>query len=214
MVAFRRTKTVRSKIIQNDIEPPQKMIGPTESCGGCSICKLISSRDILTNTKSGKEVKITAGGTCRTSDIVYAARCKICDLIYVGETQHELRTRFCDHRYDSKSRPDDNDLAEHIYACKHNFETDIEVCILKQGFKSLEERRYWEDKYICLLGTYVQSHNITGLNKKVGDYVKCMYQMHQNLTKLDVTSDTSVTSTSDVKQHCHGLFILRTAHFV
>ena len=104
----------------------------------------------------------------------------MCDLIYVGETEKELRTRFCDHRYDSKSRPSNNDLAEHIHKHNHNFETDIEVTILKQGFKSLEERRYWEDKFICLLETYAPSGN-TGLNKKVGNYAKCMYKMYKNL---------------------------------
>ena len=184
IVAFRRTKTVRSKVIKNDVQPPEKKSGPTEPCGKCSICKLICTDEVLTNTKTGKEVKITVGGNCRTSDIVYAARCKVCDLIYVGETQHELRERFCDHRYDSKSRPSNNDLAEHIHACKHNFETDIEVFILKQGFKSMDERRYWEDKFMCMLGTYDQSKKLeekTGLNKKVGNYVKCMYKMHQDL---------------------------------
>ena len=127
-----------------------------------------------------EEVKITAAGSCRTSDIVYAARCKICDLIYVGETEKELRTRFCDHRYDSKSRPSNNDLPEHIHKFKHNFETDVEVVILKQGFKSLEERRYWEDKYMCLLETIDQTGK-TGLNKKVGNYAKTMYKMYKSM---------------------------------
>ena len=180
MVAFRRTKTVRSQIIKNDVQPPQEKGGPTEPCGGCSICKLINNKEVLRNTKSGQEVKVAAGGTCRTSDIVYAARCKVCDLIYVGETQKELGNRFCGHRYDSKSRPDNNDLTEHIRTHGHNFETDIEVCILKQGFKSMDERRYWEDKYICMLGTYDKDQK-TGLNKKVGNYVKSMYKMHQDL---------------------------------
>ena len=186
IVAFRRAKTIRSQIVRSDIEPPQKIEEPTHPCGKCSICKIINTADTLTNTKTGKHLKITAGGNCRTSDIVYAARCKICDLIYVGETGKELRTRFCDHRYDSKSRPDNNEFAEHIHACNHNFETDVEVCILKQGFKSAAERKYWEDKYMCILGTYDhQSPSIpdkTGLNKKVGNYVKSMYKMHQDLT--------------------------------
>ena len=170
---------MRSKFVKNDVEPPQKKIGPTEPCGNCSICKIVCIDDILVNSKTGKEIKITAAGNCRTSDIVYAARCKICDL-YVGETEKELRTRFCDHRYDSKSRPSNNDLAQHIYNHKHNFETDIEVSILKQGFKSLEERRYWEDKFMCLLETIDYSEK-TGLNKKIGNYAKCMHKMYKNM---------------------------------
>ena len=39
---------------------------------------------------------------------------------------------------------------------------------------------YWEDKFMCLLETYDPSGK-TGLNKKVGNYVKCMYKMYQNL---------------------------------
>ena len=185
IVAFRRAKTIRSQIVRSDVQPPEKIEGPTQTCGKCSICKIVSTADTLTNNKcSNKHLKITAGGTCRSSNIVYAARCKKCDLIYIGETGHELRTRFCDHRYDSKSRPDNNELAEHIYNQKHNFETDIEVCILKQGFKSPDERKYYEDKFICLLGTRDEAKLVsekTGLNKKLGNYAKEMYHLHQEL---------------------------------
>ena len=181
IVAFRRTTTVRSKVVKNDVQSPPKKVGPTEPCGRCSICKLVCTDDVLVNSKTGRDLKITAAGNCRTSNVVYAARCKVCDLIYVGETEKELRTRFCDHRYDSKSRPSNNDLAEHIHKHKHNFETDIEVTILKQGFKSLEERRYWEDKYMCMLETYDLSGK-TGLNRKVGNYAKSMHKMYKNLT--------------------------------
>ena len=184
IIAFRRANTIRSQIVRSDIEPPQRIEGPTQPCENCSICKLINTSDTLINKKTGKHLKITAGGNCRTSDLVYAARCKICDLIYVGETGKDLRTRFSQHRYDCKSRPDNNEFAEHIHCCNHNFETDIEVCILKQGFKSADERKYWEDKYMCALGTYDQSQSIpekTGLNKKVGNYVNSMYKMHQDL---------------------------------
>ena len=183
IVAFRRAKTIRSQIVRSDVQPPKKIEGTTQPCGKCSICMIISTADTLTNTKSGKHLNITAGGNCRTSDLVYAARCKKCDLIYIGETGKELRTRFCDHRYDSKSRPENNELAEHIYNNKHNFETDIEVFILKQGFKSPDERKYYEDKFICSLETRDQATSIsekTGLNKKLGNYAKELYKMHQD----------------------------------
>ena len=101
-------------------------------------------------------------------------------MIYIGETGKELRTRFCDHRYDAKKRPENNDLTEHIHKCGHDFETDIEVAILKQGFKSDQERKYWEDKFICNLGTYDSAAEQTGLNKKLGNYAREMYWMHQD----------------------------------
>ena len=120
---------------------------------------------------------ITSGGNCRTSNIIYAARCKICDLIYIGETGKELRKRFSDHRYDAKNRPDNNELAQHISDKKHDFEKDIEVAILHQGFKSQDERVFYEDKYICKLGTFKPN----GMNEKIGAYAKEMYAMHQSL---------------------------------
>ena len=60
------------------------------------------------------------------------------------------------------------ELAEHIDNERHDFEKDIEVTILKQGFKSAEERKFFEDKFICALGTYTPD----GLNKTLGNYTK------------------------------------------
>ena len=42
----------------------------------------------------------------------------------------------------------------------------------------------WEDKYIYMLGTYDKDQK-TGLNKKVGNYVKSMYSMHKDLAWID-----------------------------
>ena len=41
------------------------------------------------------------------------------------------RERFCKHRYDAKNRPDNNELAAHIYKHQLEFDTDIKVLILK-----------------------------------------------------------------------------------
>ena len=57
----------------------------------------------------------------------------------------------------------------------HNFDRDIEVTILKQGFKSTEERKFLEDKFICQLGTLSPE----GLNKD--HYAREMYDLHQHL---------------------------------
>ena len=70
--------------------------------------------------------------------------------------------------------------ATHFYDNKdHDFEKDLEICILQQGFKSLEERRQTEDKFACRLGTLAP----TGINESraLGDYVKEMYDLHQSM---------------------------------
>ena len=95
---------------------------------------------------------------------MYAARCKICDLIYAGETSHKLGQRFSGHRYDAKKRPENNELTQHIHDNNHDFEKDIEINILRQGIHSQEERVHYEDKFICKLGTL----HPNGINVKLG----------------------------------------------
>ena len=122
-------------------------------------------------------MELKASGNCKTSDIVYVARCKVCDILYVGETKDELRIRFSKHRYDAKKRPENCELTAHVHANNHDFEKDIEVTILQQGFKSEAERKFVEDKYICKLGTAIPN----GLNKDLESYAREMYDLHQDL---------------------------------
>ena len=89
---------------------------------------------------NGKEIKKLDGGNCRTANIVYAARCKIQDDIYIGNTEEELRERFSKHRYDTKNRPDNNELAAHIRKHQHELDKDIEVFILKGNLHLKHER--------------------------------------------------------------------------
>ena len=125
-------------------------------------------------------MKLEDACDCNTKDVVYAARCKICDIIYVGETQDPLRTRFSKHRYDAKKRPDNCDLAKHIFDHQHDFEKDLEITVLKQGFKSPQERKYYEDKFACLLGALAPNDGLNAM-KNLGSYAKEMYSMYKDL---------------------------------
>ena len=178
MVAFRRAKTIRNEVVKNDVAPPPDATVGTLPCKSCkSTCHLICEDTKITNNKNGKSIEVKSCGTCKTTDVVYAARCKICDLIYVGETKEAIKTRFSKHRYDANKRPDNCELAKHIHAMGHDFDKDIEVMILKQGFKSTEERKFFEDKFICQLGTLSPE----GLNKDLDHYAREMYDLHQHL---------------------------------
>ena len=61
----------------------------------------------------------------------------------------------------------------------HDFDTDIEVSILKIGFKNADERRRSEDKMTCQLETLI----LTGINEAqaLGDYAREMYDISQNI---------------------------------
>ena len=183
LVAFRRTKTVRNAVVRSDIAatPSDATRGTVPCSKKCEkTCHLICEGSTITNNKTGRVVKLENACDCNTKDIVYAARCKVCDLIYIGETQDPLRTRFSKHRYDSKKRPDNCELAKHMFDHKHDFEKDLEITVLKQGFKSAQERKYYEDKFVCLLGTLGPNDGMNALSK-LGGYAKEMYSMYNDL---------------------------------
>ena len=180
LVAYRRAKTIRNEVVRTDLTPPplmeiEKGTVPCDSCK--STCHLICKDTTIRNEKNGKSVNVKAIGNCNTMDIVYAANCKICNLLYVGETKEPLRKRFSKHRYDANKRPDNCELPSHINSMNHSFESDIEVTILEQGFKSDAHRKHVENIYICKLGTLAPE----GLNEKLEHYAKEMYDIHQKL---------------------------------
>ena len=99
-------------------------------------------------------------------------------MVYIGQTGDELKSRFNKHRYDAKKRPKNCELAKHIQSHPNpDFDQDIEISILKIGFKNSDERRRAEDKMVCCLGCLTPD----GINEQqaLGDYAKEMYDVHQ-----------------------------------
>ena len=121
-------------------------------------------------------MKPISGGTCRTKGVIYAARCKKCDLLYIGHTSKELRDRFSGHRYDIKKRPSNTELSEHFG--ENHGEQDLEVKILQSGIQSNQERELLEDKWICRL----QTLSPTGINRSTKQYAKDMYTCYKKIS--------------------------------
>ena len=167
MVAYRRPKTTGQHLIRNDVSPTETRKGETCSspCGRsrCLLCKSISPNSSITNSRKNITIELKDGGNCRSSNIVYAIRCKKCDEIYVGQTSEELRTRVSKHRHDAKHRPDNNELAAHLHV-GHNFDNDIEVFVLQSGIMTEPEREFHEDKWIYRLQTLSR---YGGINSKI-----------------------------------------------
>ena len=79
-----------------------------------------------------------------------------------------------------KNRPKNCELAKHIYDKEdHDFDRDVEISVIKMGFKNLDERKRAEDRAACHLGCITP----TGINEMhaLGDYAKEMYDLHQNI---------------------------------
>ena len=179
-VAFKRMKTLGNIIIRNDVTSKEKSTYATLPCNQqktCrKMCKLINTNGYIVNDQNERRMKLPAGGDCTSRNVIYAARCKIHNQIYIGHTGDQIKERFHKHRYDAKSRPDNSELAEH-FSTAHNFDNDIDVTILKHDLPTKEEREYHEDRMICFLGT----KNPTGINQSMKAYGREVYAFAQKL---------------------------------
>ena len=178
LVAFRRPRSIKNILVKNDILPKEEKPVSTQPCGNCILCKNIWTTEIIRNKNI--EIEIKDGGNCQTRGVIYAARCKKCDELCIGQTHKSTNLRFSGHRYDIKRRPEkeNTELATHFSRCDHDFEKDMEVLILQSGLnKSKEEREFHEDRWICRLQTLKPS----GINEKLNGYAKEMYQCFTKL---------------------------------
>ena len=178
-VAFRRMKTLGNILVKNDVAPAEKVTYATTPCRKCRrMCNMINTDNTIVNNKNNRKMKLPSGGNCRSKNVIYAARCRTHDKIYVGHTGDELKDRFSKHRYDANHRPENCELAEHFAKDNHrNFDSDIDVTILKLDVHTREERELAEDRMMCLLGT----KNPTGLNQSTRAYGREVYAFAQKL---------------------------------
>ena len=177
-VAFRRPKSIRNHLIRGDILPTKKELTCTMPCGkNCKICKCLSSETEITNPKVKKTIqRIKDFGTCDSRNLIYAVRCKKCNVLYVGHTGERLKDRMSKHRYDCRKRPDNTELSFHFHP-NHDPEKDMEIFILQTGLKTVEEREFYEDRWICRL----QTLQPTGVNKDIHPYAQAMYKCCKDL---------------------------------
>ena len=167
MVAFRKNRSFRDILTHARHGPKQDP--PTLLCNpsAAKLEKNMSASKSLTNEKTGVTVK-TVGGNAITRNIVYAAKCKRCELIYVGHTTIPMNERFNIHRSDISKHPDRSELPKHFSKnplCE--FDRDLEVHILEKdivGNRSTLESR--EDRWILRLDTLSPN----GLNSKLSEH--------------------------------------------
>jgi len=179
-IAFRKNKNIQQHIVKNDINP-KALTNLTEpahkKCNkSCKTCNLISNSNVI-KSSTNVTYDLKSKSHCHARNIVYAAKCKQHQSIYVGQTGEELRSRFNKHRYDAKKRPDNNELAKHIYDLNHDLDKDIEIYVLQDNLPLTNERCLQEDKWVCLLGTLTPY----GLNVDTNLFAKEMYTSYQKV---------------------------------
>ena len=175
-VAFRRKKNIGNHLCRSDDR--EKKPTKKEKCKGCILCKQMKEGDILKNHKAGTQVELKPGATCKTEGIIYAVRCKKCDLLYIGHSGDHMSKRFSGHKHDIKKRPNQNELSQHCHQHSHDPVQDLEISIIDHGIKGLQERERLEDFHICKLQTMAPY----GLNSSIHAYAKEMYTSWSSVT--------------------------------
>ena len=93
-VAFRRKKTIGNFLVKTDITTTTKSKITTSPCGKCQLCPLINENPAIKNETKNIEIKVQAGGNCKSTGVIYAARCKKHKKLYVGKTKETLTNSF------------------------------------------------------------------------------------------------------------------------
>ena len=104
-VIYRKNKSLSDHLLKNDIAN-QQLHSNVVPCGKCKLCPQINAAKLITNDKLNITEKIKGTGNCKEREIIYAAQCSKCKVLYIGHTGEQLSERFSKHRYDIKNRPE------------------------------------------------------------------------------------------------------------
>ena len=147
LVAFRRAKSLRNHIVKNDIGSNNSRSSRfTTPCNRCKLCANISKNQSEFVSVNDGKLRIISGGSCKSSNLIYAAFCTKHNKCYIGQTGKTLSDRFNRHRYDIKKRSDNCELAEHFHD-GHDLDKDLSIIILQKFVDdNPREREFYEDR--------------------------------------------------------------------
>ena len=164
IIAYRRAKNISDKIIRANHWGKRKepqIITKTRS----KIDANINRSGTIYNNKNGRSANIPIG-SATDSNVIYAAKCKKHQLMYVGMTGGQLNTRFSLHRSDIIHHPNRCELPRHFKDHGCDFDKDLEVSVLEHVKGGSATRLLQEDKWIQRLSTTGPN----GLNERTSEF--------------------------------------------
>ena len=176
LVAYRRLPTIRSMLVHTNFnqQPKVNRVELNRKCNRprCKACNHFDEKNTFTNLTTGRQVQISNGGTCTTTNCIYAITCTDCSQVYIGQTGRSIAERLAGHRTDIKYQHMNIETAAHFTTSKHKNYT---ITILDHNEKwTTQERQYNEDLYMCRL----QTLHPGGMNKRHSDFVKEFYSSY------------------------------------
>ena len=167
LVAYRRPKNIRDKLIRTKVPPPppsrpKRVILGMSKCNNCPTCPFVKEGKQVKSAANSAVVTINRPVNCQTRNIIYCISCKKCPTQqYIGESDRTLQARFADHRGYVSNRHLNKATGEHFNLPGHKI-ADMEVTILEKVFsKDQNYRRTRETMFIEQFNTKYK-----GLNRK------------------------------------------------
>jgi hypothetical protein len=119
----RLTRRIKNSTLAALTERHQVGISP---CSGprCMTCTLIAKGNNFTINNTPLNISQALG--CASRYVIYAIRCKLCHLVYIGQTSQALRDRVTGHRSDVSNQKD-TAVGTHFNSPGHEFHKHAEV---------------------------------------------------------------------------------------
>ena len=145
----------------------QPFLSGTFPCGGarCKTCEFIDSSPVLSVPKFTYNIQHKF--TCTSTDVIYCISCSRCDMLYIGQTGRQLRTRFGEHRRsvgNKNANQPVGPVARHFNSGNHCIK-DMKIRVLCHISDS-NKRTAEEERLISKLGTVHPLINIKGIFKQ------------------------------------------------
>lgn len=136
LLSYRRPTNLHDRLVNSDVGPlsTKKQTFLTVSkkgsfpCLSCISCNYMAKGDSFVHPKTNKRYKIKFYLTCNSNYVIYVLWCP-CDLLYVGETRNDMKTRLNQHRYSIRKKRLDLPVSKHFLDANHS-ERDLKFMIL------------------------------------------------------------------------------------
>lgn len=135
LMSYRRSQNIRDRVVKTCVPSikGQRFIGRARMgsfpCLNCINCSLMRKGEIFTHPMTKEQYKLKHYMTCNSDWVIYVMWCP-CELLYVGETKCEFKTRIANHRYTIRKKRTDLPVPKHFCELGHS-EKDIRFMLLE-----------------------------------------------------------------------------------
>ena len=161
-IAWRKSKNLKNYLVRaklpnapNQSTPDTSKPPGTHRCNKprCKMCHFIDPNVTFKSSQTNHIYQIQKSGDCTTNNIIYLITCKLCNKQYVGQTQHNLQTRFRNHRFNILHKNSLDSIGNHFSHDQHNI-NDMSVKIIEQiPYQNIHFRLQRENHWMTKLNT-------------------------------------------------------------